>query len=234
MSLLTICQAVADRVGITRPATVVTSTDLQVRQLYALANEEGMELSKRYNWQALSSEWTFITTATEEQTNAPIPPDLARFVPDSFFNRTTRRKLTGPLTPQEWQAIQAFPIYVTPYISFRERQGAFIVAPVPPAGQTIAYEYISSNWALSNASVGRTQFMADDDTSYLDEQLIIQGVRWRYKQAQGLDYSEEMATYERNVSRAGGADGGARKISMSAPTFPPILGINVPDGSYGL
>ena len=51
MSLLTIVQRVCRLVSLPVPTTVVTSTDLVVQQLYALANEEGEELADAYDWQ---------------------------------------------------------------------------------------------------------------------------------------------------------------------------------------
>lgn len=234
MSLLTIIQRVTDRTGITRPSMVVESTDAQVRQLYALANEEGVELAKRCNWQALTEEQTFLTVAGETQTNVPIPDDFGRFIQNSFYDRTTARALIGPITSQEWQAIQSLPLYNRVYLSFRERQGQFLITPAPPAGEEIAYEYVSAWWAKSSANQPKAEFTSDDDGTFLDEQLMIQGIRWRWKQAKGLDYSEDMATYERNVSRAIAMDGGMTVVSAATGGMDPVLATNIPDGSYGL
>lgn len=234
MSLLSLIQKVADRVGVTRPTVVVTSTDIQIRQLYALANEEGAELAKRGPWQALTQEQTFVTVAQAEQTNTPVPDDFDRFIPNSFYNRTLRRRMIGPITPQEWQAVQAFPAYNRVYLAFRQRDGAFLITPDPPAGQTIAYEYVSANWAMSSAGQGKPEFTSDDDSSFLDENLLASGIRWRWKQAKGLDYSEDMITHERSVSRALGNDGGATILTMGSPTVEPVLLANIPDGSFGI
>lgn len=234
MSLLSIVQKVTDRVGIARPSAVVTSTDSQVRQLFALANEEGAELAKRYPWQALTNEWTFVTNAGAEQTNTPIPTDLDRFIPNSFYNRSSRRRLIGPITPQEWQALQTFTAYSRVYLSFRQRDGSFLITPTPSVGETIAYEYISSNWAQSSAGQGKAAFTADDDTSFLDEELIAQGLRWRWKQAKGLDYGEDMDTYERNLARAMADDGGATALNIGSRGHISILAANIPEGDFGV
>jgi len=233
MSLLTIIQRVCDRTGISRPDTVVDSTDEAVRQLFALANEEGEELAKRYPWQALTSGWTFVTNAAETQTNTPIPEDLDRFIPNTFFNRTTQRRLIGPISPQEFEAVQANPASASVYLAFRERAGAFLITPTPSAGETIAYEYVSRNWARSSVGVGKAEFTVDGDGAYLDEGLIALGVRWRWKQAKGLDYSEDMETYERAVARAMAHDGGAGALSIRAGRTAPMQ-TNFPDGNFGI
>lgn len=236
MSLLTIIQKAADRLSLRRPSAVVTSADQQVRQLLALANEEGESLSKRGNWQALVAEWTFVTSATEAQTNAPVPPDMREFLPNSFFNRTQSRRLIGPIAPQQYQAIQAQQVNANIYLSFRRRQNAFLISPAPAAGETIAYEYLSSFWAKSDAHVPKAGFTADTDTAFLDEELIVQGLRWRFKQANGLDYSEEMRTYELSVERALADGVGASALSQGVIASPdyPLGRPNIPEGNFGV
>lgn len=241
MSLLSIIQNTCNRLSLTQPSVVVTSTDLLIRQLYGLANEAGVALSKRGDpgWQSLTAEWTFITTATDEQTNTPIPPDFRKFVPDSFYNRTTVRQVTGPITPQQWQLFQARPNAATIYLAYRERAGTFLLtgggATVPPAGQTIAYEYISSYWAKSSANQPKAMFTSDDDGTFLDEELLTLDIKWRWLSAKGLDYAEDMATAEREISKALGEDGGSGTLDMGGPreVVPPYRA-NLPEGGFGL
>jgi len=65
-SLLQIVQSVCDEVGLPRPISVTGNTDQTVRQLLALANREGKELSSRTSnnegWPALRKEHTFALT----------------------------------------------------------------------------------------------------------------------------------------------------------------------------
>lgn len=235
MTVLTIIQSVADRIGIPRPSAVVSSSDQQVRQLFALLNEGGVELSKRADWQVLTTEWTFLTVAADEQTNTPIPTDLDRFLADSFYDRTLSRKLIGPITPQEWQAVKARPQFSRVYLAFRERDNTVLITPPPPADHLIAYEYISKNWAKSSANVGKEMFTSDDDTSYLSEELLKLDLRWRWKQAKGLEYGEDMDTFERALQREAGNDGAARMLSIGGTDqaiYP--LGINLPEGGFGI
>ena len=231
MSLLSLIQDVCGMLSLPQPGSAAASTDRQVLQLVALANEEGLELSRRCAWQALTEEASFTTVAAAAQP-AAIPADFDRFVPGTFFNRTTRREVVGPLPPREWQALQANPAAGRVYLAFRQRQGQFLLTPAPPAGQVIAYEYVSSNWARSQAGAAQAGFMADTDTSFLDEALIKRGVRWRYLRAKGLDYAEELQTYERMVEIAVARDGGAGVLSL-APSAPETGRLHAPDGGFG-
>jgi hypothetical protein len=227
VSLLQIVQGAADLLGVPRPSSVVGSTDQQVRQLYALANVEGGELARRapQGWQALVKEMTFITVAAEIQPNA-VASDFGFCIADTAFNRSTARKLRGPLTATAWQAVKANNVLAVVDNLFRIRGDAFLLTPTPSAGETIAYEYSSASWAETNAGQGRASFQADEDGSYLDEDLIKLGVIWRFKHAKGLDYGEDMATYERAVQRAVGRDGGETALLMSDDYD--LFAVNVP------
>lgn len=227
MSLLSIIQGAADLLSIPRPSVVVTSTDQQVRQLLALANLEGEELARRPSrgWQALIREKAFVTVAAEEQVNA-VASDFDFCIADSAYNRSTARKLRGPLQANEWQALKANTATAVVGDLFRIRGDAFLITPEPAAGETIAYEYSSSNWARSSAGQPKIEFTADEDAPYLSESLIKLGIIWRFKHAKGLDYGEDMSTYERAVQKAIGRDGGETAIVMSSDYDP--FALNIP------
>lgn len=243
MSVITIVQTACDRLSLPRPSMVVTSTDRLVRQLFGLLCEGAEELSKYggqdgdMGWQAMVAEQTFVTVAAYEQTNTPVPPDFRRFIPNSFWNRTSQRPVTGPLTPQQWQAARARGSSSQLYLGLRQRGGVFLLGAggdtVPTAGETIAYEYVSSYWAKGSAEVAKAAFTSDDDTSYLDEELLTLDLKWRYKHAKGLDYAEDMATFERAKAALFGSDGGSTALNIGGPAAMDISGrMNLPEGSW--
>jgi hypothetical protein len=214
MSLLTIIQDAADRLGIVRPSSVVGAADAQVRQLFGLANQEGKALSRRGPWQVLTKERTFTATATETQTGA-IPADFERMIEGTFWNRTQDRRVVGPLTPQKWQMLQTG-LYSLMWDAYRIRGNDLLMSPIPQAGDILAYEYVSTYW-LTNAAgdTERAAWTADDDIAKLDEELMTLGVTWRFYKAKGLDYSEAFATYERMVERKLGNDGGMAILDLN-------------------
>lgn len=231
MTMLTIIRNVCARLSLVQPTAVVGSTDKQVIQLLALLNQGGKDLASFYPWEALVDEASFVTVAADAQA-AAVPADLDRFVPNSFFNRTTRRPMTGPITSREWQWIKAQPVYSTVYLAFRQRTGSFLIAPQPPAGQSIFYEYVSLNWALSNTNTPQPQFLADTDTSYLDEELLTLTTTWRFLRAKGLDYAEEMETFTRQQEQAAARDGGSTMLTIAPQPIDPNR-VNIPDGNFG-
>lgn len=233
MSLLTIISEVCGRLSLTIPTAVVGSTDAQVIQLLTLTNKAGHDLGQAYNWQALTEQQTFVTTATTIQA-AAIPADFDRFIPNSFFNRTTMRPIIGPVTPQQWQWLIAQPAYSTVYLMFRERQGQFLVGPPttpPAAGQTIAFEYVSAYWAKSSGGTPQLNMVADTDTTYLDERLLADFVVWLFLRAKGMSYAEEMDTYQRNLDQQMARDGGSTQLSLT-PRPVNMDRANLPDGNF--
>lgn len=206
MSLLTITQDACDRIGIPRPSVVVGSSDTQVRQLFGLAQQEGKELSRRGPWQELTKEKTITATATETQTGA-IPTDFERMIEGTFWNRTQDRRVVGPLSPQKWQMLQTG-LYSLVWDAFRIRGTAILMSPVPQAGDTLAYEYVSTYWCTNaGGSTERAAWASDDDVALLDEELMTLGLVWRFKKSKGLDYSEEYRSYELLVERKLSNDG---------------------------
>lgn len=230
MSCLSIIAEVCGRLSLPVPTAVVGSTDSQLIQLLTLLNKAGHDLGQAFNWQALTEEQTFVTTNTPTQ-SAAVPVDFDRFIANSIFNRTTRRPVSGPITPIQWQALQAQPALSTVYLMFRERQGQFLMIPTPPAGQTIAYEYVSENWAKSSGGTPQAKFLADTDLTYLDESLLADALVWMFLRAKGLSYAEEMTTYGRNLDQQMGRDGGSTSLSLT-PQAVDMNRINLPDGGF--
>lgn len=235
MTLKTMINDVEDELAQPRSTTVATATEANTLQLLALANREGRELMRRYPWEALRKEHTFLTVAAEEQTNAfPSPNDFDRFIEDSQYNRTRHRRITL-LTSSEWQAQQGLTASVLTD-SFIIRGSAWLAEPTPAAGDTNAYEYVSKNWCQSSGGTAQSAWAADDDTGILDEELMGLGLIWRWKRAKGFDYSEEFNTYQIQVMQAMQLDGGKRRFNFAQDNTalldarPPT----VPEGSWSL
>jgi hypothetical protein len=215
MSLLTLIQNVCDELTLPRPSVVAGGTDQQIRQLFQLANTEGRSLAKRHGWQVLTSEQTFTTTATTVQVTASaIPSDFAWILPETMWNRTSRRRVYGPIDNQEWQEIQGSSIQsINP--AFRIRSNTIHITPAPTTGQTVAYEYVSKNWCQSSGGTAQSVWTADSDTGKLDENIMKLGIIWRFKAVKKMDYATELSNYEREVTDAIMRDGSRPRLSTN-------------------
>ncbi len=235
MSLLTIIEKAADRIGIVRPGSVIGSTDQQTLRLLGYAQQEGEELARKYDWQKLTREVTFESTATTVQTSATltvIPDDFDRFKPGTFYNRTEKREVYGPLSAEEWQysASVVTRVFVE---AFRLRGDQLLMTPGDTSGDVMAFEYQSSKWVTQANGTATAAWTSDNDTSVLREELITLGVIWRFKAAQGFDYAEEFRNYETQCANDFMRDGGRRQLNM-AGGIQPRRGVVIPEGNWSL
>lgn len=231
MSLLSIIKNVAIKVGVNVPSSVIGSTNQEVVELLAFANEEGRELTRRHNWQIIRKEKTFTSLATEEQ--AALPSDFDHFINETFWNRTRKHPLNGPLTPQQWQYNKSW-VSSPVTDSFTVRGGKILINPVPTAGETMAYEYISKNFCQSSSLVGQSEWLADTDTGVLDEALMELGTLVRFKLSKGLDAGSDIAKYDTQVMIAGGQESPKATLNM-AGAYPRVgPNIIVQEGDWSL
>jgi hypothetical protein len=232
MSLLTMLQDAAIKIGIAKPSTIIGNVDREVSELLAFAQEEGKWLSRRADWQTLNKEQTFTTTAAETQTGA-IPSDFDRFINETFWNRSRVLKLTGPLSPQEWQNVKA--CTTAPITNcFRYSGSNILINPVPAAEETIAYEYISKNFCQSSGGTGQSTWQADADTGVLNELTMGLGVIVRFKISKGLPYDEDLAKYEAFVASDIMAEKPRATSDMSGEMVAKQPGVGVPGGYWGV
>jgi hypothetical protein len=231
MSLLTIVNAAQRRLGLNVTNTVAGNSDETASQLLALLNQAGEELAQDFGWQAITFEATFTTAATESQgAMETIAPGWAYIVNDTIWNRTENEPFQL-LSSQEWQRQKSASV-TGPGSLYRIRGGELIMNPVPTAGQTCAFEYVSKYWATdSTGATGKAAFTADADVARLDEQLLTLSLLWRFKQANGLEFAPELSMFESRVANARSRDGGRARLNFG---YQDRFGITVPEGNWNL
>lgn len=237
MSLLSVVQYFYRRTNIqgSVPDAVISSSDPQVRQIYALLEEEGNDLSGRGDWQELTFEATHTSVATESQGAIDtIATNGFRYIKeDTFWDRTESLPIL-PISGSEWQAEKGFAA-TSPRYRVRIRGGNLLANPTPAAGNTWAFEYISWNWITdSGGSTYKQYFTADTDLILLPEPIVLMGLRWRWKKEKGLDYAEDFQTYEMMVKNELGRQDVPRKLSMDMTEKETVPGVVVPQGSWVL
>lgn len=237
MTMLTVVQDFCGRTNIPVPATVYGTTDTQVRQVMKLLEEEGVDLAKRTAWESLTFEASHTTTAAEDQgAMTTIASNGFNYIKNqTIWDRSRRLPVCGPLDAKQWQMLKA--LFVNgPYYRFRIRGGKLLVNPTPPASESWYFEYVSKNWILAaDGTTYKARFTADTDTMLLEEDLLLQGLRWRWKKEKGLEYAEDFNTYEMQVKDAIGRSGGKVTLHMDDSAMRgPAPGIFVPTGSWNL
>ena len=216
MAVLATVQYFCGRQGLPVPTSVLGTTDTQVRQVLRLLEEEGNDLALRGTWQGITFEATHTTTAAEDQgAMTTIAANGFRYIKnDTFWDRTDNLRIHGPLSDEQWQHRKA--INATgPRYCYRIRGGKLLVSPAAAASHTWAFEYVSKNWILgADGTTYKQYFTLDTDTLLLPDELLLMGLRWRWRKEKGLAYAEDFRTYEMQVKDALGRDGGKPRLSM--------------------
>ena len=235
MTLLSICQNVADFTGFERPTTVIDNTDPIARQLLALAQREGKQLMRTSDWAILKKEHTF-STSNGTATYA-LPSDFDRLVLETSYNRSDNDILTGPISSAEYQLVNHGMATTGTTEKFRLKAASnalkFELDPTPSSTQTIGFEYVSTQFCQSSGGSGQAVWTADTDTGILDETTMEMGITWRFKAAHGLDYAEDFRQYQLEVRQAVARNGSAPILQLD-DARKLIVGPYQSDGNYGL
>lgn len=226
MSLLTICQIACDEVGLDEPATIIGSTEITAKRCLRFANRTGKDLIRKKH-PDLTFEHTFPTVASQQGYN--LPADYDHFIPFTWWNRTTRRRLY-PITAKEWQDYQSGIIVTSINDRFRIRgkSSPFLIFPTPTSVETISFEYVSENFCKKTDGTDQSEWLADTDTGLVDEEIFELGVIWRLLNRLGMPYADEKAEYQRVLDQ------------QLADILPQALrtdahipaGANIPDSDY--
>lgn len=234
MSLLTIIQSAAPRVGLSKPTVGTASADPKVLQLIEMVNEDGQELGARHAWQALTTESNFTTLNTEIQgtIQALAGADFSFIVNETMWNRSQRRPVFGPRSDAQWQQLKA-QFTAGPWIQYRIRGNNVLFLPAPAAGQAVYFEWVTKNWATdSTGATGKSSMSSDGDIAKLDERLLTLGAIWRFKAANRLDYAEDFRKCEDAIADAITRDAGKPILNLGGEPSYFYPGILVPAGSW--
>jgi hypothetical protein len=233
MSLLSMVQSVATEIGLPKPAVVINSSDIQVLQLLALANTEGRSLARIYQWQKLIklASFTMLTAELQGVMTTVAGSDYDYMIGDTMWDESDQEQVGGPISSRQWQLLQAS-VVSGPVPVFRIFGGSLYLTPAPGVANTLAFAYFSKNWCESSGGSGQAAWADDTDVGVLDEVLMALGLKWRWLNAKGLDYSEEFREYQIQANMAFGRDGSQRTLNLNGPKEEPAPGVGVPEGSW--
>lgn len=241
MSLLTICQNIANYVPVAPPTVIVGSTDETAKLLLASAQAAGKHLSRRkgkYHFIELVNEHTFSTVASQADYN--LPSDFLDLEDQTVWDRSNYWSMRGGLSPREWQSYKSSALGDTASVRKRYRirnvSGTlkFSVDPTPSAVESLVFEYVSKNWCKSSGGTGQELWQSDSDEGVLDEYLIELEARWRFLNRLGMAYAEEKQEADRETDKALARAGGTRVLNISNTKTHALIGTdNVPDTGFG-
>lgn len=197
MSLLTICQNAATLLNLPSITSVITSAARTPQEFQVSALQTGQELLRRHDWGGL------VKTSVLGALPADVPGDFERLTQGSPVRLGTV-PIRGALSDAEMNLKRGAAISSPPRFQLLGRR--IDVAPAPATPVTL--EYVSAYWVMSADAtpVFRATFVADTDTSLIPEDIILQGLIWRWKRQKGLAYQDELDQFEQAVDYRARAD----------------------------
>ena len=191
-----------------KPQEVFASSQQECLEMADLAQEAAADIAKSHDWRGL----TKIHTINTPGETAPLPPDFDRMVLGSAID-----------DPATW--FWGYHPFETVNDWMRAKNGSFqVITPggwiilgkeihfYPAPSGSATFPYISSAWARSESGTPKTAFSADNDTFVLSERLLTLAIVWRFKEAKGLEYAEDQASYDIALAQEQTRDKGARVL----------------------
>ena len=221
-----------------RLADPFSSTDNNIAQLCQFLKTAGRDIIREKQWTQNQAEYSFTTVL-----NTPsyaLPPDFLRMIDQTYWDRTNRLPLGGPLSPQEWQYLKARQVGVVFTILFRPKLQKIYVYPDTgtPAGHVIAFEYMSSYWVQPSGQVAATADAptASTDLIIFESLLMLRAIKRLWLRAKGLDSSAAEEDYELTLEQTIGQDSSSPVLRMDGSKYagdPLLGGANVPITGFG-
>lgn len=242
VTLLGVVRAICEEMGLPVPSTASGSTQKQVVQLVAYANQAGDALRDEADWPALRKTATITTiSGTSGYTvNLVAGADTftcSRIISETGWDSTNSWYFAGAVNDQEWAALQ-YGLGTTPLRKmWRTTSDSTIeVFPTPDSsGEFLTVSFICNQWAQSNAGAALTTLSSDNDVHLFNDRLFILGAKWRFLQMKGLPFGAEFAEYKQILGVRKSAARPARSLSLDTRSARRhfIGWANVPDTGYG-
>jgi hypothetical protein len=185
VSLATICNAVAVRAGVSGSGVWAGNPEPTAREIFEMVVEATAMVVQDFDWETMLRTHSVTLSALVQQT-LPLPADFERMIPGTMWIDATLWPVVGPVTEPEFEirrnnigGLGARPI-------FRVAGGAVDILAVPPPGGVLTYRYFINTPIRSAAGVARTEWLADTDTAFVNERLIILGAVALWRDSKGL------------------------------------------------
>lgn len=162
MTLATIVQNVANEAGYTVESNIIASTETTTKQLRAIVQRVNREISDQYPWPLMYAAGSI--TLVNGQATYALPAAFSFYQYNTFWNQSTRWRILGPMTQQEYAEIKGYGLNTTVYQRFQFRgisDKQFLISPTPTvSGQTIIFEYIAERSVRPKTWTAATYFAA--------------------------------------------------------------------------
>ena len=173
-------------------------------------------------------------TVTFSRTKYPLPPDYETVTDNTHWDKTKHWQMLGPVDAQQWQWLKSGYISTGPRVRWRILGNEFQIWPPYNTQEYLGFEYRSKGWVRSATNEVKNSFTNDDDTSVLDDTIIVLLTKLKYFQIKSFDTTALQQDYQRYLSIAKANDKGSATLSFAPQPSAVLIGwANIPDTGYG-
>lgn len=210
MTIATAISRAALRVTGDRLGSVYSNNAQIAVELADLANEVAQDIADSHQWQALTS--IAQLTGDGTLTAFALPSDYSRMLIGGGIQKQGSWLWSYRHVPsvEEWLHMRngGFVGYRNTWILL----GGQLQFNPAPSGVSM-FPYIRNTIVQAENGSLKREFDRDDDEFVLDERLITLALIWRWREQKGLEYAEDMATYEKALSQQQTRDAGPSVIT---------------------
>lgn len=218
MSILSVCQDVAPKIGIEVPSVVYTGTTQELIELQRLANTMAKRIAQAHDWELLSVQASYTGDGSTEDFDLPTGYD--RMPKDGrVWSTALETPLTHIISRDRWLGldIQSFDFVINAWIIYG---GQIHIKPALATGAFAKHFYQSNLIIAPSAGSNKAAFTADTDTFRLDEELLKLGMIYQWKADHGQPYAQHMDDYEERFEQLTTTDAGAKTVRVGRARLP--------------
>lgn len=218
MTILTVLQAAAPRIGLSVPSAVFSATSKDAIDLQEIAKDTADMIARAHPWQKFSTIKTHAGDGSTEDFNLA---DDYSWMPDDgdIWSTAQRRPLTKVQSQNDWlgMVLIGTSLVTNAWIIYG---GQLHIRHALSASDTAKYFY-QSNFSVAPATgANKAAFTLDTDSFRLDEQLLKLGVIYKWKEMKELPYAQHMDNYEDLKEKLIARDKGATAIVLGSRRMP--------------
>lgn len=236
-TVLELVQSAFGEMGIPEPASLLTTGQIE-SQAKRLLYAQSRYLRNQRVFPQLKKRHTFTTTAARQL--YPFPSDFWAFIGNTGWDDDSILPLNGPLSDVEWNEITHRQTFAGPPYAFRvfgpdlnsaSSGGQIQLYPIPTGTVDLSFDYfINTLFLKADYTVRGQTITANDDISLFDDDIMIAGIKWRYKQSKDRDFSGYLQEHNALRDKAKTRWNGSFKGRIDGPL--PRLRYTVPDGNW--
>lgn len=218
-TLVEIAAAVADETNGPRFENITQNSDPDAQKILRLVNKVGTRLMRIYEWNMLGIEHVFLASGSEVLiSSANMPIDFDRFIPETFWDRSSNNLLSGPISSVEWNGLKV-QTFSSQNKKFIYRGGAVLTQPIFDSGTSLAFEYISKFWCEDSSGNGLFAMASDDDVPRLDSELIISITKYEWLSSEGEPTSAAASEAADMLDTLTNNDASSENIAVTGDLF---------------